>query len=162
MWRIAASHYRNKCIIGWLKWIFFNFSKLLHASKAQACIAIEMTKKIGKNVCRDLETCTSSSRSTLTKPKFTAIGMVEVVTVYCTFSTFDRPFRISMVISPFCNNLWNILSDSFAQLSKDLKSSSIVETQVNLVFKIFRESLCVWNSYHWFSSNHSHFLWMWM
>ena len=75
-------------------------------------LAEKMTKKIGKNVCRDLETCTSSSRSTLTKPKFTAIGMVEVVTVYCTFSTFDRPFRISMVISPFYNNLWNILSDS--------------------------------------------------
>ena len=84
-------------------------------------LAEKMTKKIGKNVCRDLETCTSRSRSTLTKPKFTAIGMVEVVTVYCTFSTFDRPFRISMVISPFCNNLWNILSDSICSNEQGFK-----------------------------------------
>jgi len=87
-------------------------------------LAEKMTKKIGKNVCRDLETCTSSSRSTLTKPKFTAIGMVEVVTVYCTFSTFDRPFRISMVISLFSIITCEIFClTQFAQLSKDLKSS---------------------------------------
>ena len=83
-----------------------------------------MTKKIGKNVCRDLETCTSRSRSTLTKPKFTAIGMVEVVTVYCTFSTFDRPFRISVVISLLSIITCEIFClTQFAQLSKDLKSS---------------------------------------
>ena len=86
-----------------------------------------MTKKIGKNVCRDLETCTSSSRSTLTKPKFTAIGMVEVVTVYCTFSTFDRPFRISVVISLLSIITCEIFClTQFAQQSKDLKSSSII------------------------------------
>ena len=99
----------------------------------------ENDKKIGKNVCYDLETCTSSSRSTLTKPKFTAIGMVEVVTVYCTFSTFDRPFRISVVISLLSIITCEIFClTQFAQLSKDLKSSSIVETQVNPVLPDFQ------------------------
>ena len=65
--------------------------------------------------------------------------MVEVVTVYCTFSTFDRPFRISVVISLLSIITCEIFClTQFAQLSKDLKSSSIVETQMNPVLPDFQ------------------------
>merc|ERR1719195_2298593 len=102
-----------------------------------------MTKKIGKNVCRDLETGTSSSRSTLTKPKFTAIGMVGVVTVYCTFSTFDHPFASAWLFLLSVITCEIFCLTQFAQLSKDLKSSSIVETQMNPVLPDFQGTLCV-------------------
>ena len=70
----------------------------------------------------------SSTCSTLTKPRFTAIWMVVAVTVYIApyrshalpkkhapVPNVDHPLRINMVLiflRKFVFNLWNILSDS--------------------------------------------------